>query len=129
MVYYDENIVRQLYEAFNRGDIKLVSKLYAEDVVLHVPGRSQISGTYRGKEALLQFWDKQSALSEGTFKPQVVTVADGDGHILVISDIRIQRAGREYAWRRVIDFLMRESRVKEAWFFEGDQYTADEAFA
>jgi ketosteroid isomerase-like protein len=129
MVYYDESIVRQLYEAFNRGDLKIVSKIYAEDVVLHVPGRSQVSGTYRGKEALLQFWEKQVTLSEGSFKPQVVTVADGDGHILVITDILVKRAGREYAWRRVIDFLMRESRIKEAWFFESDQYTADEAFA
>ncbi len=129
MVYYDETIVRQFYEAFNRGDLTLVSKLYSEDVVLYVPGRSRISGIYRGKEALHKLWEKQFELSERTFRPEVVTVADGGGHIVVISDIRILRAGREYAWRRVIDFRMQESRVKEAWFYEGNQYTADEAFA
>jgi len=129
MVYYDETIVRQFYEAFNRGDLTLVSRLYADDVVLYVPGRSQISGVYRGKAELHRLWEKQFELSERTFQPQVVTVADGDGHILVISDINVRRNGREYSWRRVIDFLMQESRVKEAWFFEGDQYTADEAFS
>lgn len=129
MVYFDEATVRQFYEAFNRGDLTLVSKLYAEDVTLYVPGRSRISGIYRGKEGLHQFWQRQFELSDGTFQPKVINVADGDGHIIVISDIRVVRGGRAYTWRRVIDFLLQESRVKEAWFYESDQYTADAAFS
>jgi ketosteroid isomerase-like protein len=129
VVYFDENTVRQIYAAFNRRDLAAVVKLYADDVIIHVPGRSRISGDHRGKAAVRDLWEQQFALSNGSFQPQVVTVADCEGHIVVISDITIDKGGERFTWRRVIDFALYDGLIHEAWFFENDQYAADQAFS
>jgi ketosteroid isomerase-like protein len=129
MVYLDEQVVRQLYDAFNRRDYGIVLKLYSEGVVLHCPGRNQVSGDYRGRQEVLEFWKRQGEVSSGTFQPQVIFVAEGDEHIIVVTDIEVERAGKTFAWRRILHFLMMDSRVAECWIYEGNQYAADEAFA
>jgi hypothetical protein len=37
MVYFDEQVVRQLYDAFNHRNFDVVIKLYADDIHLHCP--------------------------------------------------------------------------------------------
>jgi hypothetical protein len=76
----------------------------------------------------LDFWNKQFAISENTFNATVLAVVESDEHIVVITDVGLQRSGKTYAWRRLLHFVMYDARVKECWIFEGDQYLADEAF-
>ena len=128
MVYLDEQVVRQLYEAFNQGNFEVVLKLYADDVALHCPGHSQISGEYHGRNEVLDFWKKHREVSGGTFKPQVITVVENDEHLVVITTVHTERDGRAYAWRRILHFLLYDARVHECWIYDWDQYLADEAF-
>ena len=128
MVYLDEQVVRQLYDAFNQRNFEVVIKIYADDIRLHCPGRNQVSGDYTSREGVLEFWNKQMRVSEGTFHPQVVTVAESEGHLVVITDIMVQKEGRSFSWRRLLHFIIYDSRVHECWIYEGDQHTADEAF-
>jgi hypothetical protein len=128
MVYLDEQVIRQLYEAFNNQNFDVVLKLYAENVHLVCPGQSQVSGVYHGRTGVLEFWKKQVELSGGTFRGKVIAVAETDEHIVIITDVSLQREGRTYAWRRLLHFAMYDARARECWIYEGDQYIADEAF-
>lgn len=128
MVYLDEQVIRQLYDAFNSHNFEVVVKLYADNVRLICPGRSRVSGEYQGREGVLDFWNKQFAISENTFNATVLAVVESDEHIVVITDVGLQRSGKTYAWRRLLHFVMYDARVKECWIFEGDQYLVDEAF-
>lgn len=128
MVYLDEQVIRQLYDAFNQGNFEVVLKLYADDVVLHCPGRSQVSGEYHGRDEVLGFWKKHREISGGTFKPEVITVAENDEHLAVITTVHTERNGRAYSWRRILHFVLFDARVHECWIYEWDQYMADEAF-
>jgi hypothetical protein len=76
----------------------------------------------------MDFWKKQMIVSEGTFQPQVVTVAESDEHIVVVTDIVVHRNEQSFSWRRLLHFTLYDSRVHECWIYEGDQYKADEAF-
>jgi hypothetical protein len=129
MVHLDEQVVRQLYDAFNQRNFDVVIKLYADDIRLHCPGRNQVSGDYNSRQEVINFWIKQMNVSEGTFQPQVVTVAESEGHIVVVTDVSVQRNGQSFSWRRLLHFTIYDSRVHECWIYEGDQYTADQAFA
>ena len=46
------------YEAFSRGDAQAAMQDLADDIEWVVAGNSAISGTYRGKQEVGQFWAK-----------------------------------------------------------------------
>ena len=47
--FLNEKVVRILIDAFNRRELEPILKLFAEEVVLHCPGKNRIGGEYRGK--------------------------------------------------------------------------------
>jgi len=126
--FLDEKVVRTLIDAFNRRELEPVLKLFAEEVVLHCPGRNRVAGEYRGKSEVLGFWRKQVELSEGTFKGNVISVLQGENQLVLISELSLTRHGKTYTWRRANHYQFYRNRVIEAWLYESDQYLADEAF-
>ncbi len=58
---------RKAHEAFSRGDMDGLGEMIAEDTVWHSPGKSLISGEFRGREAVFgEFFAKMNGLSDGT---------------------------------------------------------------
>ena len=124
----DEKVVRILIDALNRRELEPVLKLFAEEVVLHCPGKNRIAGEYRGRSEVLGFWRKQVELSGGTFKGNVISVSQGENQLVLISELSLTRHGKAYTWRRANHYQFYRNRVTEAWLYESDQYLADEAF-
>jgi SnoaL-like domain len=58
-------IAERLLEALERGDPGRIIETLAGDAILHVPGRTGLSGPYRGQEAILGFLRKLAQLSSG----------------------------------------------------------------
>jgi ketosteroid isomerase-like protein len=129
MVYLDEKVIQQLVEAFNRRELEPVTKLFADDIVLHYLGRNLISGDYQGKSGLLEFWQKQIELTDGSFQGNVVAVCQGEGNLVLIMDATATHDGQEFTWRRINHYQLAKGRIFEGWIYEGDQYTADIVFA
>jgi predicted SnoaL-like aldol condensation-catalyzing enzyme len=129
MVYLDKESIKQLVEAFNQRNLEPGSKLFSEDVALHCPGKNRISGDYQGKSGVVEFWQKQIALTDETFRAEIVAVSQGEGTLVLIIEISAQKNGKNYSWRRVNHYKVVEGRVVESWIYEGDQYTADEVFS
>ena len=70
------------YEAFSKADLDGAMKNMADDIEWIVPGNSSISGTYRGKDEVLQFF---VSLAEKSFQTQPEHfIADGD-HVVVLT--------------------------------------------
>jgi len=58
---------RKSHEAFSRGDKDTLGEMIAEDAVWHSPGKSPVSGEFRGREAVFgEFFGKIEELSGGT---------------------------------------------------------------
>lgn len=129
MVYLDKKTIKQLIDAFNQRNFEPSSKLFSEDVILHCPGRNRISGDYRGKTGLIEFWQKQIALTNEKFKAEVIAVSQGEGNLVLIIELTTQVGEQFFSWRRVNHYKVIEGRVVEAWIYEGDQYTADTVFS
>jgi len=124
----DEKVVRILVDAINRRELKPVLKLYAEEVILHCPGKNHIAGEYHGKSGILDFWQKQITLSEGTYNGNVISVFQGENQLVLIMELSITRHGKVYNWRRANHYQLYRNRVVEGWIFESDQHLVDEAF-
>jgi len=129
MVYLDQKAIHLLINAFNQRDLEPVLKLFADDVILHYPGKNQISGDHLGKSGVLDFWKKQIEISRGSFKGEIISVLQGEGNLVIIMDASAEVGNQPYSWRRVNHYRIVEGRVVEGWIYEGDQYTADIVFA
>jgi len=129
MVYLDKKTINLLVEAFNRRDLEPVSKLFADDIILHYPGKSRVSGTYQGKSGLLEFWQKQIELTGGSFQGNVISVCQGEGSLILVMEVIVDHADETLSWQRVNRYHVADGRIVEAWIYEGDQYAADTVFA
>jgi ketosteroid isomerase-like protein len=74
------------YEAFANADIEAASKNLADDIEWIVPGKSTVSGTYRGKDEVLGFWMQLASKGFST-QPQHY-IAEGD-QVVVLTEVTL----------------------------------------
>ena len=68
----NERLVRNLYDAFGRGDIPTILNMLADDVDWYDPGPPAVThaGRYRGREDVLRFFSRiRESLAIETFQP------------------------------------------------------------
>jgi uncharacterized protein len=119
-------LIRDGYEAFARGDIPAVLEILGEDIAWHVPGRSPLSGDYRGHDDVLGFFRRSMELSEGTLKVALdEVVADGD-RVVAITTVSAQRNGRTLSTPEIHCWRVADGKAVEFREFQGDQQSEDE---
>lgn len=121
---------RRAYEAFGKGDMETVSELLADDVAWHVGGNNQLSGEYRGKDAVFGFFGKLMQVTGGTFKLEVHDILANDEHSVTLVTETAEKDGKKYENRAVhVTHPDSEGRVKEFWAFNEDQAAGDAFFS
>ena len=53
--------VRRSFEAWNSGRLDVVGEYFTDDAVLHFAGNNAMSGTYRGRDAVMDALARASA--------------------------------------------------------------------
>jgi ketosteroid isomerase-like protein len=123
------DLMRRGYAAYTSGDLETIDRLFADDVVWHVSGRSPISGDYTGKEQVFGFFGKLQELSGGTSKVEVHDLLADDDHGVAIVTQSASRDGRTYEGRVTHVLHLRDGKVTEFWDAYVDQYASDEFWA
>jgi uncharacterized protein len=123
----NEQLIRKLFDAFGRRDLDGAVDLFAPDAIFRVPGQSGISGTYHGRDGVLDFWNRQ--LQSGPFRTELVSVEPKDDRVVVAVDITAERDGRRAMWRRNVVYRIQGGKIVEASVIEADQEAADGFFA
>jgi uncharacterized protein len=123
-----ENI-RKGFAAFAEGDMDTLREIFDPEVAWHEPGRSSISGDYRGIDATLGFFLQLSERSGGTFKAELLECGE-IAPDLVVSLVHVSgsMAGGSLDQRGLILFQQRSGRTIEVRNFHSDQYALDEAW-
>jgi len=126
MAQQNAQLIRDGYEAFAQGDIPAVLALFDEDIAWHVPGRSPLSGDYRGRNGVLGFLTKAMELSSGTLRVAAdEVVADGD-RVVLLSTVTAERLGRALSAPEVHCWRLVNGKAVEFREFQGDQQSEDE---
>src|SRR4051812_11135226 len=94
LAHPNEDLVRRGYEAFATGDMATLNELFADDIVWHTPGRNELSGTFRGKDAVFANRQKNMELTGGTFKLEIPAVLAGDERAVTLLRANAQREGK-----------------------------------
>ncbi len=72
MAHPNEELARSFYAAFDKGDIDAVKAMTTDDLEMHEPGASPLAGSYRGKEAVFDFFARLGAVTGGTIRIEQV---------------------------------------------------------
>ena len=126
VAHRNAELARKGYAAFNDQDVETVTKLINNDAVWHVGGKSQITGDYKGKSEILEFFMRFGQLTEGTYKADIHDVLANEEHTIVLGTETATRNGKQHK-ARFVDVIHPDSdgNVKEFWRFFEDQAKVD----
>lgn len=125
----NERLLRREYEARARRDDETVSEMLALDIVWHVPGRSAISGVYRGRAEVMEYVRRRRERADDTFEVTVHDVLANDRHGLVIASGRTTRHGKTMEWRAHGLYRFQDGQIAECWVLPEDQSVFDEIWS
>jgi uncharacterized protein len=114
------------HEAFNRGDMDGVRDFFAENTVRHVPGNSQISGEYRGRDAVLQQFGKMAELTDGEMSLEPQEYLTNDTQTAAIFRFTAERDGRQSEFMVCEVAEWRDGASVEQWLYFDDPSAVDD---
>jgi ketosteroid isomerase-like protein len=89
-------LVRKGYEAFSRGDMDTLRTILTTDCTHHVPGNHSMSGDFKGVDAILSYYGKLAAGTNGTLRVELRHVlVDGRGHVMALHQFSAERGGKK----------------------------------
>ena len=119
---------RRSYEAWNSGDLDVIREYFTDDAVLHLAGNNAMSGTYRGRDGVM---DAIARASQGWgLHSELETILASDDHVIAFVRVTSERDGKtlDVVLAQAITFNA-EGKVTEAWFLPNDQRAYDQFFS
>jgi ketosteroid isomerase-like protein len=117
---------QEYVDAFGKGDLDALTEYFSDNVLWHVAGKHQLSGDYRGREALFDYFAKARELSGGSLRLEPESILASDGHIAMFMRVTGERDGKQ------LDVLMAEvmkvapdGKWTEFWAVADDQESVD----
>jgi ketosteroid isomerase-like protein len=118
---------RQAQGAFYRGGpAEPLAGLLAEDVTWIVPGRNAIAGTYRGRQAVMDYFARRRDLTDASFEITTRRVLSDDQGVVAFAGGRARRGGVEKTWETVGVYDIEEGKVVRGMLLPFDQAEFDE---
>lgn len=126
MTHANESVLRDWFAAQAKGDEAALRSLMSDGIVWHVPGKSPLSADYRGPDEVLSFLARPRELSNGTVRPQLLSLTATDDYAIALVRVFAERPGKKLdgslqAWT----FRMEDGRIAEFWFLVEDRYDVD----
>lgn len=124
------DVMRRYLEAVQRGDWETGFGFFADDIVLHVPGRSSLAGEHRGRAAAEGYLQAALARSHGAeVAVELVDMLASEERVGLIVRETFSGPGPAVEIRRANVYRLRGDQIAEVWIFEANQYEVDELFA
>ena len=122
------DLIQRGLTALAARDWEAIRTACRADVVLHIPGRSPVSGVTTGVDALVErFGTLTSRLTPADRPAELVDIATSDDKAVVIQCNTIALPGREPV---MVDMLVlaqfRNGKLAALQYFSSDQYLLDE---
>jgi ketosteroid isomerase-like protein len=129
-----EALLSRLHDAQNHfyagGDAARLRAVLAPDVIWTVPGANAIAGTYRGLDAVLEYFTRRRAIADSTFRMHRRDVLVGaTGRIAALTDGTATIAGRPRTWSTVGLYEVRDGLVAACWLLPLDAAQFDEIWS
>lgn len=124
------DLSRRGYAAFGAGDMETLSELIADDAVWHLGGKNDLSGDYKGRQAVFGLFAEIAERSEGTFAIEIHDILANDDHAVVLTTISSAGSHGKTVSTNTADVAhIRDGQIVEFWTMSADPYAWDEYFS
>jgi uncharacterized protein len=109
-------LVREGFEAFQKGDTQWMDEHMADDIVWHVGGNSKWSGAYEGKAKVLDMFARQTQAMGGSPSVDIHDVLGTDDHVVTLGTASATAPdGSTAEWKYVQVFHIKDGKTTEVW--------------
>lgn len=115
--------------AWESGDPEQAWRFYADDVVMHLPGRGSLAGDHRGRDAVIRAIQALLArTSNGAVDVEIMDQLSSGNRVAMVVRERVVRNGEHLELRRVNVYQIEDDKIVDIDIFEASQYELDEFF-
>ena len=126
MAETNAELLLRSYDAFSKGEVSTALSIMATDITWHVPGRSPLSGDYKGHDDVLDFFGKCMELSDGTIRIDVDQILCDGARAVALCTVSAQRNGQSWSSPEIHVWRVVDGKAVDFHEFQGDQQTEDE---
>ena len=118
--------VRRSFEAWNSGRLDVIREYLSEDAVMHFAGNNAMSGTYRGRDTVMDALTRVIQAG-GTQHTEVEAILASDDHVIAFYRTISERDGKTLDDIQVYPIKVNaEGKLTEAWSLANDQRAFDQ---
>lgn len=113
--------------AAKRGDWDTAFGFLADDLLIHIPGRSAFAGQRFGKAAAVDYIQSiRERYRDGAIELELIDMLSSDERVVLLLRERFHGDGPPIEIRRANVYRVKDDQVVEVSIFEADQYVVDE---
>ena len=120
----NEKLLRDADQAQIQGDMEAFAAFYADDVIVHIPGKSSFAGVHKGKDQFLELFGRfMERTPEYSFEPHAYLADDEHGVLLQRSHYK--RGNETLDSNDTFVCHFRDGKISEFWLFSEDEAAVD----
>lgn len=109
-------LVREGYQAFEKGDMAWMDEHLSDDVVWHVGGNSKWAGAYEGKAKVLDLFGRQAQAMGGAPSVDIHDILGSDDHVVALGTASATGPdGSSAEWKFAQVFHIKGGKATEVW--------------
>ena len=110
----NEKLLRDGDQAQLRGDVEAFVDFFADDVIVHISGKSSFAGTHNGKDQFVEVFTRfTERVPEYSFEPHAYLADDEHGLILQLSHYK--RGEETLDSNDMVVCHFRDGKISEFW--------------
>jgi len=117
---------RRGFGAFATGDRATIDELIDADAVWRIPGRNDLAGEYRGRDAILAMLRETAVRTGGTYRAEFHYGVADDEHVVAVYRAAGEREQRAIDILQALIVRVEDRRWVEIDAVPTDQYAFDE---
>jgi ketosteroid isomerase-like protein len=125
MAHPNAELFAKGYAAFQAGDLDTVRDLFAPDIVWHVPGKSHLSGDYKGVDDTMASFLANMQETDGTFRLEVHDILGSDDHAVALATVKAEKDGKSLDDRYTHIVHIKDGKLTESWIMGEHQDEVD----
>ena len=121
--------MREGYEAFGKGDLETLRRLWTDDVLWHEGGHTELAGTFVGPDAVFAFFGRLLERTEGSLRVEPLAFLADDTYGATPVTVTAHRGDRHLEVMNWHLARFRDGRVAEFWVTSTDEEALDQFLA
>jgi ketosteroid isomerase-like protein len=118
-------LARRFFNAFAERDGRVVAAVLDDDVVWRVGGTSGMAGEYRGRREVVAFLGRTTALTDGTYRSELLYAVADDEHLVIVYRARGERGERSIDLQQLLLCKVQDGRLADVTAVPTDQRAFD----